>query len=53
MAPATPSGRPRVAIAGASGFIGTALCPRLAEHYEVVALTRSPARARRLVPATG
>ena len=38
--------RPRVAIAGASGFIGTALCPRLAEHYDVVALTRSPARAR-------
>ncbi|MGB5733239.1 MAG: NAD(P)H-binding protein [Thiohalocapsa sp.] len=35
----------RVAIAGASGFIGTALCPRLAEICEVVALTRSPARA--------
>lgn len=38
--------RPRVAIAGASGFIGTALCPQLAEQYQVIALTRSPARAR-------
>ncbi|WP_462320319.1 NAD(P)H-binding protein [Halochromatium sp.] len=38
--------RPRVAIAGASGFIGTALCPLLAERFEVIALTRSPARAR-------
>ena len=38
--------RPRVAIAGASGFIGTALCPLLADRFEVVALTRSPARAR-------
>ncbi|RNE91922.1 NAD(P)H-binding protein [Marichromatium sp. AB31] len=39
-------GRPQVAVAGASGFIGTALCRALAEHHEVVALTRSPARAR-------
>ncbi|ESQ15245.1 MAG: NAD(P)H-binding protein [Thiohalocapsa sp. PB-PSB1] len=38
--------RARVAVAGASGFIGSALCPRLAEQYEVIALTRSPARAR-------
>jgi nucleoside-diphosphate-sugar epimerase len=38
--------RPRVAVAGASGFIGSALCPRLAERFEVVGLTRSPARAR-------
>ncbi|WPL17237.1 Putative NADH-flavin reductase [Thiorhodovibrio winogradskyi] len=37
----------RIAVAGASGFIGTALCPRLAEHYPVRALTRSPARAAR------
>jgi len=37
--------RPRVVIAGASGFIGTALCPRLAATYDVVALTRSPVRA--------
>jgi uncharacterized protein YbjT (DUF2867 family) len=41
----TPSRLPRIAVAGASGFIGTALCPRLAERFEVVALTRSPARA--------
>jgi len=57
MAPATTGPhshrqpRPRVAIAGASGFIGTALCPRLAEHYEVIALTRSPERARTPDPA--
>lgn len=38
--------RPRIAIAGASGFIGTALCPLLAERFEVIALTRSPARAQ-------
>lgn len=37
--------RPVVAVAGASGFIGTALCPRLADDYRVLALTRSPARA--------
>ncbi|MFW5723478.1 MAG: NAD-dependent epimerase/dehydratase family protein [Halochromatium sp.] len=41
-----PSRRARVAVAGASGFIGTALCPRLAERFEVVALTRSPARTK-------
>jgi uncharacterized protein YbjT (DUF2867 family) len=39
------SKRPRVAVAGASGFVGTALCPRLADDFEVTALTRSPARA--------
>ncbi|WP_200387029.1 NAD(P)H-binding protein [Thiocapsa imhoffii] len=38
--------RPRVAIAGASGFIGTAVSSALADAYEVRALTRSPARAR-------
>jgi uncharacterized protein YbjT (DUF2867 family) len=37
--------RQRVAVAGASGFIGTALLPRLAEQQAVLALTRSPARA--------
>ena len=42
--PGSP-GRPRVAVAGASGFIGTALCAALARGHEVVALTRSPARA--------
>jgi len=35
----------RVAIAGASGFIGTALAPELAVRHKVLALTRSPARA--------
>lgn len=36
-----------IAVAGASGFIGAALCPKLAEHYPVRALTRAPARAAR------
>jgi uncharacterized protein YbjT (DUF2867 family) len=35
----------RVAVAGASGFIGTALVPELATRHRVLALTRSPARA--------
>lgn len=35
----------RVAVAGASGFIGSALLPELAARHEVLALTRSPARA--------
>jgi uncharacterized protein YbjT (DUF2867 family) len=46
-----PPPRARVAVAGASGFIGTALCPRLAERFEVVALTRSPARAQLADPS--
>lgn len=45
MLSARPS-RPRVAVAGASGFIGTAVCRALADHYDIRALTRSPARAR-------
>jgi uncharacterized protein YbjT (DUF2867 family) len=40
-----------VVVAGASGFIGTALCPLLAERFEVIALTRSPARAATPDPA--
>ncbi|MEM0962812.1 MAG: NAD-dependent epimerase/dehydratase family protein [Bacteroidota bacterium] len=39
--------RPVVAIAGASGFVGTALRQALAEEYDLVGLTRSPARAAR------
>lgn len=39
--------RPTVAIAGASGFVGTALRRALAETYDLVGLTRSPARATR------
>ncbi|CAG0950539.1 hypothetical protein MYXO_00171 [Myxococcaceae bacterium] len=41
-AESSPSPRPRVAVAGASGFVGRALLPRLAERGEVVALTRVP-----------
>ncbi|WP_218830362.1 NAD-dependent epimerase/dehydratase family protein [Rubrivirga marina] len=39
--------RPTVAIAGASGFVGTALRHALAAEYDLVGLTRSPARAAR------
>ncbi len=48
-APEGPAGpdRPTVAIAGASGFVGTALRRALAEEYDLVGLTRSPARATR------
>ncbi len=38
--------RPTVAIAGATGFIGTALRRALADEYEVIGLTRSPVRAQ-------
>ena len=43
--------RPTVAIAGASGFVGTRLRAALAPDYRVVGLTRSPARAARQDPA--
>ena len=33
--------RPRVVIAGASGFVGRALIPRLATRFDVVALSRA------------
>ncbi len=36
---------PTVAIAGASGFVGTAIRHALADDYRIVGLTRSPARA--------
>lgn len=39
--------RATVAIAGASGFVGTALREALADDYAVIGLTRSPARAAR------
>jgi uncharacterized protein len=40
-----------VLIAGATGFVGTALSRRLANRgYEVVALTRDPDRARKALP---
>ena len=38
---------PTVAIAGASGFVGTALRRALADDHDLVGLTRSPARAAR------
>ncbi|WP_412068800.1 NAD(P)H-binding protein [Rubrivirga sp. IMCC43871] len=44
--------RPTVAIAGASGFVGTALRQALADDYALVGLTRSPARAARSDGAT-
>ena len=34
-----------VVITGATGFIGKALCSRLAGKYEIVALSRNPAKA--------
>ncbi|MGF1508164.1 MAG: NAD(P)H-binding protein [Myxococcota bacterium] len=37
--------RPKVAIAGATGFVGHALRVALLDQYEVVGLTRSPTRA--------
>lgn len=42
-----PNGIGQIVVAGASGFIGTALCPRLAARHAVRAMTRSPARAAR------
>ena len=44
-AASTADGRPTVAIAGASGFVGAALRRALADTYHVVGLTRSPNRA--------
>lgn len=40
---AEPQRRPVVVVAGASGFVGTALLPVLAGHFDVVALSRSMA----------
>ena len=39
--------KPKLVVAGASGFIGTAVCAALAEDYDVTALTRSRARVHR------
>lgn len=44
--------RPTVVLAGATGFVGTALREALADEYEIVALTRSPVRARKNSEAT-
>jgi len=40
----SPATRPRVALAGTSGFIGAALCEALGAHFDVRILTRSMAR---------
>src|SRR6056297_936320 len=40
------SDRPTVAIAGATGFVGTAVRAALADDYNIIGLTRSPVRAR-------
>ena len=45
--PAPETERQTVAIAGASGFVGTAIRKALAGEYRVVGLTRSPSRAAR------
>lgn len=41
-----PNDRPTVAIAGATGFVGSALRRALADAYNIIGLTRSPVRAR-------
>ena len=46
------SDRPTVAIAGATGFVGTAVRRALADEYDLVGLTRSPVRARVNAPST-
>jgi uncharacterized protein YbjT (DUF2867 family) len=43
---AVPDDRPTVAIAGATGFVGTSIRAALAEDYRIIGLTRSPVRAR-------
>lgn len=42
----------RVVITGAAGFIGEALCSRLAGRYEIVALSRNPAKAHQTLGAS-
>ena len=42
----TVSNRPTVAIAGATGFIGTAMRDALRAEYDVIGLTRSPVRVQ-------
>ncbi|MFN7958337.1 MAG: NAD(P)H-binding protein [Holophagaceae bacterium] len=39
-----PPSRPRVALAGTSGFIGAALCEALGDRFDLRILTRSPTR---------
>lgn len=44
--PSSATEQPTVAIAGATGFVGTALRHALAPRCKIIGLTRSPARAR-------
>ena len=46
----TQDQRRRVAVAGASGFIGSALCRALSSDYRITALTRSPTLAQNPIP---
>lgn len=41
----THQAKPRLAIVGSSGFIGSSLCREVASDYETIAITRSPHRA--------
>ncbi len=41
----------RVVITGATGFIGSQLCSQLQKDYELIALSRDPRRAAKLLPA--
>jgi nucleoside-diphosphate-sugar epimerase len=38
--------KPKIVVAGASGFIGTAVCQELVKQYDVVVLTKSRARCQ-------
>ena len=42
--------KPKLVVAGASGFIGTAVCQELVKRYDVVVLTRSRARSQMANP---
>ena len=46
----TPDGRPVLAIAGATGFVGRSLRQALAGRYHIVGLTRSAAKVRNAEP---
>lgn len=43
----SPLHKPRLVIAGASGFVGQALAPRLSERFHVIGLSRTPRPAGR------
>lgn len=45
-----PAEKPKLVVAGASGFIGTAVCQELAKHYNVIVLTRFRARSEKADP---